>query len=86
MGQCQESDSEKPDIRSRLVGRESNTGKNDELYALTPALEALSFVISSAATWTSCGEQRHVMVDDVRRAFFHTPTNRDIYNELTAED
>ena len=61
-------DLEKPDMRTRLVGQEFNTGKNDELYASTPPLEALRFVISSAATWTPSGEQRHVMVNDVRRA------------------
>ena len=63
-------DSEKPDMRSRLVGQELNTGKNDELYASTLPLEALRFVISSATTWTPCGEQRHIMVNDVRRACF----------------
>ena len=41
---------EHPDMRGRLVGQEFNTGKNDELYASTPPLEALLFVISSAAT------------------------------------
>ena len=79
-------DSQKPDMRSRLVGQEFNTGKNDELYASTPPLEALRFVVSSAATWTPCGKQRHVMVNDVRRAYFYAPTHRDIYIELPAED
>ena len=79
-------DSETPDMRSRLVGQEFNTGKNDELYASTPPLEALRFVISSAATWTPCGEQRHVMVNDVRRAYFFAPSSRDIYIELPAEE
>ena len=79
-------DSEKPDIRSRLVGQDFNTGKNDELYASTPPVEALRFVISAAATWTSSGEQRHAMVNAVRRAYFYAPTHRDIYIELSAED
>lgn len=72
-------DYEKPDYRSRLVGQEFNTGKNDELYASTPPLEALRYVVSSAATWTTDGEQRHVMVNDVRRAYFYAKTSRDIY-------
>ena len=79
-------DSEKPDMRSRLVGQEFNTGKNDELYASTPPLEALRFVISSAATWTTSGVERHVMVNDVRRAYFYAKTSRDICIELPAED
>ena len=32
-------DSETPDYRSRLVGQEFKTSKNDELYASTPPLE-----------------------------------------------
>ena len=50
-------DSGNPDTRSRLVGQEVNTGKNDELYASTPPLEALRFVISSAATWSKNGSR-----------------------------
>ena len=73
-------------MRSRLFGQEFNTGKHDELYASTPPLEVLRFVISSAATWISCGEQRHVMVNDVRRAYLYAPTHRDNDIELSVED
>ena len=31
-------------------------------------------------------EQRHVNVNDVRRAYFYAPTHLDIYIELPAED
>ena len=79
-------DSENPDMRSRVVGQEFNTGRNDELYASTPPLEALRFVIPSAAKWTTNGEQRHVMVNDVRRACFYARTHREIYIKLPAED
>ena len=68
-------DSESPDMRSRLVGQEFNTGTNDELYASTLPLEALRFVIPSAATWTPCGEQRRVMINEVRRAYFYVRTH-----------
>ena len=79
-------DAANPDMRSRLVGQEFNTGKNDELYASTPPLEALRFVISSAATFSKSKIQRHVMINDVRRAYFYAKTHRDIYVELPAED
>ena len=36
--------------RSRLVGREFNVGRDDALYAFTPPLEALSLIVSYAAT------------------------------------
>ena len=71
-------DSEFPDYRSRLVGQEYATYKDDDLYASTPPLEALRYVVSSAATLTDSGCQRHVMVNDVRRAYFHAETHRDI--------
>ena len=79
-------DQEHPDMRSRLVGQEFNIGKNDELYASTPPLEALRFVISSTTTLSADGEQRHVMVNDVMRAYFYAPTHRDIYIEIQPED
>ena len=79
-------DLESPDYRSRLVGQEFKTTRNDELYASTPPLEALRFVISSAATDFNDGVQRHVMVNDVRRAYFYARTRRDIFIELPEED
>ena len=78
-------DSERQDMRSRLAGQEFNTGENDEFYASTPPLEALRFVISSAATWTTSEVQRHVMANDVRRAYVYAPNHRGIYIELPSE-
>ena len=63
-------DSESPVYRSRFVARELNTGRNDDLYAATPPLEALRFVVSHAATTTTSGKRREVMVADVRRPYF----------------
>ena len=34
--------------RSRLVGKQFKTGKNDELFAATPPLEAMKMVISES--------------------------------------
>ena len=56
-------DTEKPDMRCILVGQEYNTGENDELYASTPPLEALRYVISSDLTTSTDHVQRHVMVN-----------------------
>ena len=71
-------DKENPDMRSRLVGQEFNTGKDDELYASTPPLEALRFVVSTAATFTDSGIKRHVMINDVKRGYFYAKTTGDI--------
>ena len=47
-------DAANPNYRSRLVGREFNTYRDDALYAATPPLEALRLIISHAAT-IRCG-------------------------------
>ena len=39
-----------PIMRSRLVGREFNVGKDDSLYASTPPLEAIRLLLSCTAT------------------------------------
>ena len=75
-----------PNYRSRLVGREFNTHRDDTLYASTPPLEALRTVISHAATWDKSGRRRSVMINDVRRAYFYAVATRDLYIELPAED
>ena len=79
-------DSEDPNYRSRLVGREFNTGVNNALYAATPPLEALRLVVSYAATDVPGGKRRQVMVNDVRRAYFYAKATRDVYIELPQED
>ena len=81
-------DAEVPDCRSRLVGREFNVGKDDNLYAATPPLEALRWVLSVAGTWARgrSGERRSVMINDVRRAYFYAHIQRDVYIEVPPED
>jgi hypothetical protein len=79
-------DSEEPEYRSRLVGREFNVGKDDALYAATPPLEALRLIISHAATYPDGGPQRVIMINDVRRAYFYAKITRDVYIELPKED
>ena len=43
-------DVDKPDYRSRLVAKEINTGPEDGLFASTPPLEAMRWLLSEAAT------------------------------------
>ena len=81
-------DAEQPDCRSRLVGREFNVGKDDNLYAATPPLEALRWILSTAGTWARgrSGVRRSVMINDVRRAYFYAHIQRDVYIEVPQED
>ena len=66
-------DESNPEYRSRLVGREFNTGKDDSLYDSTPSLESLRVVLSWAATVKveNGKHENKVMIDDVRRAHFY---------------
>ena len=70
------------------MAKESNTGgKEAQLFASTPPLEALRLLVSDAAT----GEQgvygnKVIMINDVARAFFEAPAMRNICIEIPKED
>ena len=71
-------DASKPDYRSRLVAKEINTGQEDGLYASTPPLEAMRWLLSEAATveHQSDYQEKVMLVSDVSRAFFEAPATR----------
>ena len=81
-------DRDKPNYRSRLVGREFNEGRDDTLYASTPPLEALRYIVSHAATEDPKrpGVRRELMINDVRRAYFYAKQKRNVFINLPAED
>ena len=79
-------DFQSPVYRSRLVAKEFNTRKDMSIFAATPPLEALRFLISEAATVGKQGEMgKVVMVCDVARAFFEAEATRLICVELPSE-
>eukprot|EP00973_Karenia_brevis_P021336 2933664-Karenia_brevis.AAC.1 len=43
-------DSDNPNLRSRYVGREFNNSKMEGLFAATPPLEAMRYLVHRAAT------------------------------------
>ena len=69
--------------RSRLVAREINTHKRDDLFAATPPLEALKIILSMT---TSGNHGEVVMINDISRAFFHAKAKREVYVQLPSED
>ena len=78
-----------PDYRSRLVAKEINKDRREGLFAATPPLECLKFILSSAQT----ERRRHgrivkvkILVLDVSRAHFHPPAVREVYVDLPPED
>ena len=63
-----------------MVGKEFNNEQMDGLFAGTPRLEALRFLVHEAATVRS-GEamgSKVIMINDVARAFFEAPAMRKI--------
>ena len=76
-------DNDQPNYRSRLVAREINTHKGEDVFAATPPLEAIKAILLRTAT-ASKGEV--VMVNDISRAYFHARTKRDVYVQLADED
>ena len=77
-------DSATPDVRSRYVGKEFATGVDASLYAGTPPLEALKIIITAAASGQKDG--LHIMLSDVKRAYFHAKAARDLYVDIPRED
>ena len=54
------------------------------MYAATPPLEALKLLLAYATT--DRGKKLHVMLSDVKRAYFHAMAKRELYVELPVED
>ena len=79
-------DAKATDYRSRLVGMEFNEGVDPSLFAGTPPLEALRAIISLAGTANDKGVTQKIMINDVKRAYFHAKVTRDIYVEIPQED
>ena len=78
--------------RSRLVGKEFADKRIDGLFAGTPPLEALRFLVHEAATVEGSGivgdgsqEEKVIIINDVARAFFEAKAIRKICVELPDE-
>ena len=82
-------DDESPVYRSRMVGKEFNDGEMDGIFAGTPPLEALRYLLHDAATWNQNDDdpdEKIIMVNDVARAFFEAKATRPICIEIPKED
>ncbi len=75
-------DKRSPKYRSRLVAKQYNDGKLDEVFAATPPIEALRGVISSAVTGT---KTKCIMVNDVSRAYMYAQVRQEMYVALCDE-
>ena len=77
-------DDANPVYRSRFVAKEFNDGEAQGLFAGTPPLEALRYLLHDAATKGS--ERKVVMINDVARAFFEARVRRKVCVEIPPED
>ena len=75
-----------PDVRSRCVAREFATDARDDLFAGTPALEAIKMLVSIVAS-SSGGRvpTKRLMAMDIKRAFLHADMTREVYINLPPE-
>ena len=76
-------DEARPNYRSRLVAKEVDTHKREDLLASTPRLEALKIILCMTAC---CNKGEIVMINDVSRAFFLAKAKREVFVKLPQED
>jgi hypothetical protein len=74
-------DDKNPDYRSRLEAKAFKKDERPELFAATPALEALKVIISKAATVDEKDENKVLIVNDGKRAYFYANTKLEIPDE-----
>ena len=63
-------------VRSRLLAKQINTGKEQGLFAATPPLEALRMLLTATVTGF---KPKVLMLNDVRRAKMYVRTTSDMY-------
>lgn len=80
-------DDHNPDYRSRRVAKEINRNKRLDLFAATPPLESMRYLLSTCARQNGAGrDDTRVIFNDVRRAYFFAEGKRKIYLSLPRED
>lgn len=79
-------DATNPKVRSRLVAQEINRSKMPELFAATPPLEYIKYLISLCASSQWSKNPTRLMISDVKKAYFYAAATRRIYMALPAED
>lgn len=73
-------------VKCRLVAQEYANDRRGDLYAGTPPLALMRYLLSSAMSHGLGSARQKVVVIDVRRAFLHGEATREIYIELPKED
>ena len=64
-------DDDSPNVRCRIVAKDFNTDKRLDLFAATPPLEYLRFLVSRCASSQMGPRKTKLMVQDVKKAYFY---------------
>ena len=78
-------DDESPNVRCRIVAKDFNIDKRPDLFAATPPLEYLRYLVARCASSQLGLAKTKLMVQDVKKAYFYAPATRDVYVELPPE-
>ena len=78
-------DSESPNVRSRIVAKDFKVDARPDLFAATPPLEYLRYLVSRCASSQLGRRPSKLMVPDVKKAYFYAPATRNVYVELPPE-
>ncbi len=79
-------DSQRPNYRARLVGRELKLDNRLDLFAATPPLESLRLMCSLCASNQNRQRPFRMLSIDVKRAYFYAKAQRPVYIEIPIED
>ena len=76
-----------PEVRARLVAKEIKRDKREDLFAATPPLEAKKALFSQCVSRKAkSGKRLKLRFIDIKRAYFHSPSLRDVFVDLPEED
>merc|ERR1711884_502121 len=75
-----------PNYRSRLVGRELNLQDRPDLFAATPPLERLRYIVSRCASAQNLRRSHRILSIDVSRAYFYAESIRPVFIRIPEED
>ena len=79
-------DVNKPNYRSRIVAKEIKTNSRPDLFAATPPIEHIKYLISRVASSQTSKRPTRLMVQDVKKAYVFAPAVRKVYVELPPEE
>ena len=79
-------DAGNPNYRARLVGREIKTDDRPDLFAATPPLESLRYIVSKCASNRAGSKRYCILSSDIKRAYFYAKVVRPVFIEIPVED